>query len=249
MSPQPRYRDRDIDFLGIECAWPDQAKLGPSRLRPPPKHWRWRHLALILALLLATAGIWQLGQAGYIHAKAWLAQVLIRDAWSRTLAGEQRVRPWPWADTWPVARLRAPGQDADLYVLAGADGRAIAFGPGHVFGTAAPGEAGNSVIGGHRDTHFAFLQRLAVGDLLEIETPGRRVVAYRVTGRDVVDRRDSGVMAAHDADTELTLVTCYPFDAVRAGGPMRYVVRARAEVVAHHASGTPSSTTPAPLAI
>ena len=180
-------------------------------------------------MVLAGAGAWQLGQAGYIHAKAWLAQALIRDAWSRTLAGEQHVRPWAWADTWPVARLRAPAHGVDFHVLAGADGRSIAFAPGHVFGTVAPGEAGNCVFGAHRDTHFAFLRKIDDGDLLEVQTPAGRLVRYRVTERSVVDRHDTAVMA-HDAfAAELTLVTCYPFDALRAGGPLRFVVRARAE--------------------
>ena len=242
MHAQSTIGDKDMDFLGIECAWPDQARLGTSRLRPPAARRRWRNLLLIIALSLATTGVWQLGQAGYIQAKAWLAQSLIRDAWSRTLAGEEQVRPWAWADTWPVARLLAPAHDIELHVLAGANGRTIAFGPGHVFGTAAPGEAGNSVIGAHRDTHFAFLQRLADGDALEVQTPGGRLVRYRVVERSVVDRRETRVMARHDAEAELTLVTCYPFDALRAGGPLRYVVRARAQVDGPASAGMVQAT-------
>ena len=87
----------------------------------------------------AGTALWHLGQASYIHAKAWLAQYLIRAAWERSLATGTTVKPWSWADTWPVARLVAPRQDADLYVLAGDSGRSLAFGPGHRFGTPAPG--------------------------------------------------------------------------------------------------------------
>jgi len=225
------------DCLGIECAWPSQATLGPSRLRPKRRSPLWRSAALALALALAASGIWQLGQAGYIQAKAWLAQVLIRDAWSHTLAGEDRVKPWPWADTWPVARLSAPARGVELFVLAGADGRSIAFGPGHVFGTAAPGTAGNAVIGAHRDTHFAFLQWIEDGDLLEIETPRGQQVRYRVRSRRVVDQGDTRVLDQDGATARLTLVTCYPFDALRAGGPLRFVVTAQREAAAATASG------------
>jgi sortase A len=133
-----------------------------------------RGLAFAAALLLLLASMWQLGGGLTIRAKAILAQILVRDAWERTLKGERQAKPWPWADTWPVARLSVPEQRIDLFVLAGANGRTIAFGPGHVFGTAPPGEEGNSVIGGHRDTHLAFLRDTKPGMELRVQRPDRR---------------------------------------------------------------------------
>ena len=103
-------------------------------------------------------GFWQLGQGAYIPAKAWLALELMQRAWVRAGNGESRATPWPWADTWPVARLTARSGAVDLIVLAGDSGRTLAFGPGHVSASAMPGDVGNAVIGGHRDTHFQFLQ-------------------------------------------------------------------------------------------
>ena len=99
-----------------------------------------------VAALLAL-GFWQLGQGAYIPAKAWLAQELMQRAWLRVTAGEDRAAPWPWADTWPVARLKALGGDIDLVVLAGGSGRTLAFGPGHLSASAMPGQVGNAVIG------------------------------------------------------------------------------------------------------
>jgi sortase A len=178
---------------------------------------------LLAACLVA--GSWQLGQGAYIHAKARLAQYLIADAWNKTLAGQRAVKPWPWADTWPVARILAPSSAEQLYVLAGADGRTIAFGPGHLHGTPLPGTAGNSVIGGHRDTHFAFLRDLKHGDELTVQRADSALYRYRVSDMQVVDKSDVYV-ARNGGDTRLTLVTCWPFDALRAGGPQRYVVTA-----------------------
>src|SRR5512134_469774 len=112
----------------------------------------------VLVLAGVAIGLWQVGQGGWIYAKALLAQHMLQHAWARTLAGEREVRPWPWADTWPVARLRVPVHGIDLIVLDGVSGRTLAFGPGHAGGSAPPGAPGTAIISGHRDTHFRFLQ-------------------------------------------------------------------------------------------
>jgi sortase A len=182
-----------------------------------------RRVQLALAVACAALAAWQLGAAGLILAKAALAQHLLESAWSRTLAGERQAKPWPWADTWPVARLSVPARGIDLIVLAGASGRTLAFGPGHLDGTALPGEPGVSVIGGHRDTHLAFLRDLAPGSEVAIERADGRRIAYRVAEARIADARTDAIDADAPA-SRLILVTCYPFDAVVPGGPLRYVV-------------------------
>ncbi len=181
---------------------------------------------IALVVLLGIAA-WHGGQAAWIEAKAELAQRLMLRAWSSSQGGAGDVRPWPWADTQPIARLLVPRLGVDQLVLAGASGRTLAFGPGHLTGTPFPGAPGNSVLSGHRDTHFAFLRELRVGDWVVVEGPDARAQRYQVESVGVVDRTDVGI-AGTTADTRLTLVTCYPFDAIRPGGPLRYVVVARA---------------------
>ena len=181
--------------------------------------------AWVVSALLCL-GFWQLGQGAYIPAKAWLAQELMQRAWVRAGAGEERATPWPWADTWPVARLTAKQRDVDLIVLAGGSGRTLAFGPGHLSASAMPGQAGNAIIGGHRDTHFQFLKKVEVGELLGMETTRGQRHIYKVVGVDIVDSRKGSLVLDTDA-AMLTLVTCYPFDALEAGGPLRYVVTAK----------------------
>ena len=100
----------------------------PVRLerRPRVRQRRLRRLtvgALIaLAVALLAAGFW-------LPAKAELAQHLLNRAWQRTTDGDTLAKPWPWADTHPVARLTLPDSDEPLTVLAGASGRNLAFGP------------------------------------------------------------------------------------------------------------------------
>lgn len=186
--------------------------------------WRARASALLPACLLAAAAL-VIGKGAWIYAKAELAQGLLQRAWSRTVAGGKQVKPWPWADTWPVAKLEIPGARSSFIVLAGASGRTLAFGPGHLDGSAPPGSHGNCVLSAHRDTQFRALSGLTRGDRVVVETSDRRRHEYRVVELAVVDRRDTAFLEG-TPDEALTLVTCYPFDAVVPGGPLRYVVRA-----------------------
>lgn len=200
--------------IGVEAAWPAR-----------PAQRRAERLLVAIIIALVAAGTWQAGKGVWIQAKAHLAQLLIVSAWQRTVAGEVTVRPWPGADTWPVAKLTIPRLGVARYVLSGADGSALAFGPGHATGTARPGERGNSVIAGHRDTHFDFMRHVRIGDELLVERADGVKVRYRVGTAEILDRRDIWVMD-QAGPSRLTLVTCYPFDALRPGGPQRYVLLA-----------------------
>jgi len=211
---------------GIAFRFPRTASspVGDGSTAPPNRRPK---LGWIAAILLVT-GLALTGNAAYIHAKALLAQALLHRAWLTTQATGAPAKPWPWADTTPVARLIAPAQDVDLLVLSGATGRTLAFGPGHHDGSAVPGQSGNAVLSAHRDTHFRFLERLAVGDALIVEMPAGQRFHYRVRETLVADQRDLKLPRLPPEPT-LTLVTCFPFDAVDPGGPLRYVVVATAE--------------------
>ena len=180
-----------------------------------------------LALALLTASAIFLGKGTWIFAKAQVAQVLLARAWDETRAGGRAVKPWPWADTWPVARLTVPRLGVEEIVLAGGHGQAMAFGPGHLSRSAMPGINGNIVLAGHRDTHFRFLRDLQPGDEVLLEAAAGPPRRYRVTETAVVDFHDNRPLAASLKPT-LALITCYPFDAIVPGGPLRYVVRAAA---------------------
>lgn len=194
-----------------------------------------RRVVSLISALLVLLIVWQWGNAGWILVKAQLAQWLIAQAWdnSQTPGHElsiQRenpnIKPWPWADTHPVARLRMPDEGVDLFVLEGAQGNSLAFGPGHLQGTALPGD-GISVIGGHRDTHFRFLKDIQSGDNLYMQTRDGRHLTYRIEQRQVVDSRHTPLQLPDYPDSGLVLVTCYPFDAIDPNGPLRLVVWAR----------------------
>lgn len=187
---------------------------------------RTSRLRIALALLCASTAAICAIDAGWIHAKAALAQRLLEHAWQRSQADGDRHRPWPWADTRPIARLRAPRLRQDQIVLAGDSGRALAFGPGWAEASAPPNARGVTVISGHRDTHFAWLRKVVAGDTLQLETRDGGV-DYAVASARIVDSRHERIDVSDDRNGTLVLVTCWPFDAVVPGGPMRYVITAR----------------------
>ena len=115
--------------------------------------------------------------------------------------------------------------DLSAVVLHGSDEQTLRRGPGHLEHTALPGEAGNAVIAGHRDTFFWPLRNIQLGDDIFIDTPQGQF-RYRVASVRVVNSRDVSVLGATD-EPVLTLITCYPFW-VFGNAPDRFVVRATA---------------------
>ena len=141
---------------------------------------------LISPLVLALIGLILFGDGAYIHAKAWLAQVLLERAFDRSVATGQAVKPWSWADTWPVARIEVKRIGASAIVLSGSSGQALAFGPGHVEFSADAGERGVAVYSAHRDTHFRFLKDVRIGDEIEVTTRDGKTFRYRADSHSVV---------------------------------------------------------------
>jgi sortase A len=194
----------------------------PLRIeRRPRRKQRRTRRALLVTLLLAGAAL--LAAGVWMPVKAAVAQQLLNRAWSATLDDRRNVKPWPWADTWPVARLTLPGADEPLTVLAGATGRNLAFAPTLMDGTATPGTPGVSVIAAHRDTHFRALENLHAGDRFAVELPDGTVYDYDVATVDVIDT-DHQFLRLDADESVVALVTCWPFDAVTVGGSERFVV-------------------------
>lgn len=229
-APQRNWMRAAAPGIGFRFPAEESSPIGGGFVRDTRRKSgrRFRHIALMLVIAaLAIAGTMSFGHGAYMLAKAELAQVLLHSAWKRTQGTGAATPPWAWADTHPVARLIVPARDADLLVLAGASGRTLAFGPGHLDGSAAPGDPGNAVVTAHRDTHFRFLQRVAIGDEVVVERPDGAKRYFRVRHAYVADHRTLN-LPRDTARPTLTLVTCYPFEARNPGGPLRYVVVAEA---------------------
>lgn len=178
----------------------------------------------VSSLILALVGTILFGDGAYIHAKAWLAQMLLERAFDHSIASGRPVKPWSWADTWPVARIEVRRIGASAIALAGTSGQALAFGPGHLDQTVDAGERGVAVYAAHRDTHFRFLRNVAIGDVIEITRADGKHFRYRADASRVASFDASGIDPI-SSDFELVFTTCWPFDAITSS-PERYILHA-----------------------
>jgi len=185
-------------------------------------------LRIFVALILF-AGASLTARAMYLDAKAELASVMIHRAWDKTVAQGKPQAPWPWADTYPVARLRIPRLSYDEIVLQGATPRTLAFGPARLFSGAGLGEPGNVELAGHRTSWFRPLEGMEVGDQIELQWFDTRKTELRKRNYTVDDIRivapEDVPLLAPASEDALTLITCYPFGH-SPRSPQRFVVLA-----------------------
>lgn len=217
---------REVAF-GLDQAWSISRNLFTRR--PPRLLGRrsWvRPLVASIGALLAAAGAWAVATLFSSDADSWLKQALLERAWERSVAAGRHVKPWPWADAWPVARLTVPELGIERYVLSASEG---APGPGarHMGGTALPGEAGNSVIGSLQGMDLAFVRDLPAHTTIDVESMDGHGHRYTVRYAQGLDPRDVWITKQEGPD-RLTLITCSPPRARRASEPQCYVVSAYA---------------------
>jgi sortase A len=183
-----------------------------------------RKKKLIVCLIMASviSGSLMVARSGYFYAKGFLAQHLLNSAWELSKRSGRFVKPWSWADTWPVARLTIHSVGLSEVVLNNASRKSLSLGPAHVPVSAPPGSNGNIAIAGHRDSFFRTLEQVKKGDVIELESLSS-VQYFRVNDMEIADPEDTHWVEKRNDDA-ITLVTCYPFDYI-GPAPERYVVR------------------------
>lgn len=107
-----------------------------------------------------------------------------------------------------LTRIFIPRINLSAVIVEGTNHKSLLLGPGHIKGTPSPGDVGNAVITGHRDTFFRHIYELDKGDIVIVQRSGR-MFNYEVTGKEIVRSTDVSVLNA-SPDARLTLITCYP---------------------------------------
>ncbi len=176
--------------------------------------------------------------ASWLPTKAWLSQQLISYSWQEAMIQQSllaqnqltntnvTIKPWPWADTFPIAELSFKRLNEDIVVLNGGDPTTLAFSAGAIAPFNQTNSAKPFVVAGHRDSHFAFLEDILMKDVISMTDQHGQSQLYQVEAIDIVDA-SSGQLPVLANDSSLILITCYPFNAIGNDANERYVITAK----------------------
>ncbi len=184
-------------------------------------HNTWRYFTGIVIIF----SISLMAYSAYLPAKAWLSEKLIAYSWEQALTTNRVSPPWPWADTTAIAKMEVKRLNKSIVLLKGIDPTTLAFSAGVMHQYAFLHQEKPFVVAGHRDTHFSFLENLKQNDILKITDVNNTTKRYQVTNLQIIDSEVTP-LTINENNANLTLITCYPFNALRAGGSLRYVVTA-----------------------
>ncbi|MCK5877702.1 MAG: sortase [Candidatus Marithrix sp.] len=166
---------------------------------------QWGSIFFIIAMSLA---IWQLDRGHNI--RAWISHNLLHTAWVRTQSSGRQFEPWPWANTWPLARVFVPHLNLEKIVLSNVNDGMSVFALGYSENSVLPGEPGNSVLNiVHRNTLVNFLQLLELGDMLVLESLRSGSWHYQVSAIYIVSKTETHLVEP-SLNRRLTLIGCYP---------------------------------------
>jgi sortase A len=162
-----------------------------------------------LSLVLLALGV---GLSVYVGSQYWemyYTQRQLQAQWEKqaVLATTSPGLPKLSAEE-ALTRVSIPKIGLDAIVVEGATHKQLSIGPAHIKNTAMPGETGNAVITGHRDTFFRHVYELQKGDIIYVRRNGE-VFKYEVTGKKIVKPEDLSVLKQTE-NAQLTLITCYP---------------------------------------
>jgi sortase A len=182
-------------------------------------------------------GCLALGYCAFLWGRAQYDQAEGNWALEHALPGDpMRVagpskRPPDRAEGSLVGRIDIPRLDLSAVVFEGTTDDTLARGVGHLRGSAGPGERGNLVLAGHRDTFFRELRNIREGEEVNIKGP-QGEFEYKVESTTIVNPDQTEVLEPGNGDT-LTLITCYPFRYI-GNAPQRFIVRASKVEGARH---------------
>jgi len=199
-----------------------------------------KKLACYVSAFCLLAALTSFAHGGYILTKAHFAQFLLNKAWQQqtvedNLGNSNKVKPWPWADIYPVAKLSFDRFNITQIVLNNDSGQALAFGPGlnRINITNIKSESSSVfVISAHNDTHFSILSELQLNDSVTLTLKSGRSQTFKVSNTAIMDIKTDQLVLFNNYGyrerkpfiKELVLVTCYPFHSVNDESTLRYIV-------------------------
>ena len=182
-----------------------------------------KQFLVILSAILAIAGLIFLFLAFKIEIKARVAQYLLNNAWNKTIETGDEYEPWPGFDGYPILKLSIPKFKLQQIVLSNTSGQSLAFGPSFHPETYLPKENKITAISSHRDSHGYYIRDLKINDFVILEDKDNNKFTYKVKNFKIINVEDKDLQF-NKKNSQLLLITCYPFDAVISGTNLRYIV-------------------------
>ena len=188
----------------------------------------WKHrTARRAAPVLLACGLVALGFAASVIIDARVYQSGERKRFeAQTTPSGDRSAPVP-TDGVSIGEIQIPRLGLRAMIAQGESAPILRRSVGHLSDTALPGEVGNVVLAGHRDTFFRPLSGVRAGDSITLKTRDGEF-EYLVESTSVVAPSAVEVLEPTGGRT-LTLITCYPFSYIGAA-PNRFIVRARQRI-------------------
>lgn len=187
-------------------------------------------LIIILAgLVVIGIGVWQIVETNFMtdaslkEAKRIVAQAESKYEEEEPIKNLKKIDPPKFGDT--IGLLTIPSIKSELAIVEGTDPDDLKKGVGHYKGSYFPGENGQIVLSGHRDTVFRRLGELKPGDIFEVEMANGKF-KYELTHTKIVDAEDRTIITLQNTQEELIVITCYPFRYV-GNAPKRYIIYAK----------------------
>ncbi|MEY2193373.1 class D sortase [Neobacillus sp. BF23-41] len=182
-------------------------------------------LIILTGLILVGIGLWQfIDVKTQTHASLKQAKELIADQPENAPKKRDVNSKRPeMGET--VGLLAIPKIKAELAIIEGTDPDDLEKGVGHYKGAYYPGDQGQIVLSGHRDTVFRKLGELEIGDSLKMEMPYGSYT-YEIIDTKIVKSDDTSIITLQNNKEELILTTCYPFSYI-GNAPKRYIIYAK----------------------
>ena len=182
-----------------------------------------RKISILFLVFLLLGGGYFSYQAIKIDLKAQVAQILLNHAWQQSLKNGEGVQPWPSFDGSPIFKLEIVKHQISQIVLDGTSGQSLAFGPAFHQESFLPSSNKITAISSHRDSHGEYIKNLEIGDILKLQDLDNNWHTYKIEEFLIVNVKNAVTINKRN---RLLLITCYPFDALLSGTPLRYIVSA-----------------------
>ena len=181
-------------------------------------------IGIPLLLFISGVTLISIGTYNYLRYAFFLSRIFIQSDYkpkaNKQVTIEKKKVTFPsFGDEYGELTIKSSNIDVPIYF--GDTEDQLLKGIGHYAGSRFPGENGNIVLLGHRNSVFRNLKNIKKGDLVNYKTTYGNYL-YKVNDIKIVSGKDESILKPSDKE-KLTIYTCYPFNYI-GNAPDRFVV-------------------------